>query len=67
MLLGEPFEFFFFFFFLDWEAFAIDDYLVFLTVFTISFHNVNMYLQAVNSIMVYFFKSCIIAESSNMK
>ena len=67
MLLGEPFEFFFFFFFLDWEAFAIDDYLVFLTVFTISFHNVNMYLQAVNSIMVCFFKSCIIAESSNMK
>ena len=67
MLLGEPFEFFLFFFFLDWEAFAIDDYFVFLTAFTISFHNVNRYLQAVNSIMVYFFKSCIIAESSSMK
>ena len=64
MLLGEAFEFFFFY----WEACAIDDCFVFLTVFTISFHNVNIYyLQAVNSIMVYFFKSCIIAESSNMK
>ena len=64
MLLGEPFEFFFFY----WEACAIDDCFVFLTVFTISFHNVNIYyLQAVNSIMVYFFKSCIIGESSNMK
>ena len=57
----------FFFFFLDWEAFAFDDYFVFLTAFTISFHNVNRYLQAVNSIIVYFFKSCIIAESSSMK